>query len=136
MSQSIEVLNLRTQRDFQYVLKMETQMKGLKAKFRQIEDDRKTLMTKHFQVGPRPRAGPAVCDAERAGQPAWLGWKPLSGPSGQGSGLAGDARQLPTGPGHQLWVHRRLAITKRTLRELGECLHRLTGTPMSMTRGT
>uniref|UniRef100_A0A8C5XV19 Olfactomedin 3 n=1 Tax=Microcebus murinus TaxID=30608 RepID=A0A8C5XV19_MICMU len=49
MSQSIEVLNLRTQRDFQYVLKMETQMKGLKAKFRQIEDDRKTLMTKHFQ---------------------------------------------------------------------------------------
>lgn len=50
MSQSIEVLNLRTQRDFQYVLKMETQMKGLKAKFRQIEDDRKTLMTKHFQV--------------------------------------------------------------------------------------
>lgn len=27
-------------------------MKGLKAKFRrQIEDDRKTLMTKHFQVG-------------------------------------------------------------------------------------
>lgn len=50
MSQSIEVLNLRTQRDFQYVLKMETQMKELKAKFRQIEDDRKTLMTKHFQV--------------------------------------------------------------------------------------
>ncbi|XP_073090471.1 noelin-3 isoform X2 [Manis javanica] len=49
MSQSIEVLNLRTQRDFQYVLKMETQMKGLKTKFRQIEDDRKTLMTKHFQ---------------------------------------------------------------------------------------
>lgn len=54
MSQSIEVLNLRTQRDFQYVLKMETQMKGLKAKFRQIEDDRKTLMTKHFQVGVNP----------------------------------------------------------------------------------
>ncbi|RXM35456.1 Noelin-3 [Acipenser ruthenus] len=49
MSQSIEVLNLRTQRDFQYVLKMETQMTGLKDKFRQIEDDRKTLMTKHFQ---------------------------------------------------------------------------------------
>ncbi|GCC18996.1 hypothetical protein chiPu_0018163, partial [Chiloscyllium punctatum] len=49
MSQSIEVLNLRTQRDFQYVLKMETQMKGLKGKFRQIEDDRKTLLTKHFQ---------------------------------------------------------------------------------------
>ncbi|KAG2461341.1 NOE3 protein, partial [Polypterus senegalus] len=49
MSQSIEVLNLRTQRDFQYVLKMESQMKGLKNKFRQIEDNHKTLLTKHFQ---------------------------------------------------------------------------------------
>lgn len=64
MSQSIEVLNLRTQRDFQYVLKMETQMKGLKAKFRQIEDDRKTLMTKHFQVG----ANPAVLSIPRSRQ--------------------------------------------------------------------
>ncbi|KAM9552917.1 noelin-3a isoform 2-T2 [Salvelinus alpinus] len=35
MSQSIEVLNLRTQRDFQYVMKMENQMKGLRTKFRQ-----------------------------------------------------------------------------------------------------
>uniref|UniRef100_A0A8C5HCR1 Noelin domain-containing protein n=1 Tax=Gouania willdenowi TaxID=441366 RepID=A0A8C5HCR1_GOUWI len=33
MSQSIEVLNLRTQRDFQYVMKMENQMKGLRTKF-------------------------------------------------------------------------------------------------------
>ncbi|CAH2311623.1 noelin-3 isoform X2 [Pelobates cultripes] len=49
MSQSIEVLNLRTQRDFQYVQKMENQMKGLKAKFRQIEEDRKTQLTRHFQ---------------------------------------------------------------------------------------
>ncbi|MEE6525917.1 hypothetical protein FKM82_026234, partial [Ascaphus truei] len=49
MSQSIEVLNLRTERDFQYVQKMETQMKGLRAKFRQIEEDRKTLLTQHFQ---------------------------------------------------------------------------------------
>ncbi|XP_051867912.1 noelin-3a [Pristis pectinata] len=49
MSQSIEVLNLRTQRDFQYVLKMETQMKGMKGQFRQIEDDRKSLLSKHFQ---------------------------------------------------------------------------------------
>ncbi|XP_075689485.1 noelin-3 isoform X1 [Rhinoderma darwinii] len=49
MSQSIEVLNLRTQRDFQYVQKMETQMKGLRSKFRQIEEDRKTLLTRHFQ---------------------------------------------------------------------------------------
>ncbi|CDQ68581.1 unnamed protein product [Oncorhynchus mykiss] len=50
MSQSIEVLNLRTQRDFQYVMKMENQMKGLRTKFRQVEDDRKTIMAKNFQV--------------------------------------------------------------------------------------
>ncbi|KAL4635916.1 noelin-3 [Arapaima gigas] len=49
MSQSIEVLNLRTQRDFQYVMKMENQMKGLRSKFRQIEADRKTLMARGFQ---------------------------------------------------------------------------------------
>ncbi|XP_032885006.1 noelin-3 [Amblyraja radiata] len=49
MSQSIEVLNLRTQRDFQYVLKMESQMKGMKGQFHQIEDNRKTMMSKHFQ---------------------------------------------------------------------------------------
>lgn len=50
MSQSIEVLNLRTQRDFQYVMKMENQMKGLRTKFRQIEDDRKSIITRNFQV--------------------------------------------------------------------------------------
>lgn len=50
MSQSIEVLNLRTQRDFQYVMKMENQMKGLRTKFRQIEDDRKSIIARNFQV--------------------------------------------------------------------------------------
>uniref|UniRef100_A0AAV2L608 Noelin domain-containing protein n=1 Tax=Knipowitschia caucasica TaxID=637954 RepID=A0AAV2L608_KNICA len=50
MSQSIEVLNLRTQRDFQYVMKMESQMKGLTTKFRRIEDDRKTIMARNYQV--------------------------------------------------------------------------------------
>ncbi|XP_056594426.1 noelin-3a [Triplophysa dalaica] len=49
MSQSIEVLNLRTQRDFQYVMKMENQMKGLRTKFRQIEEDRKTTMARNFK---------------------------------------------------------------------------------------
>uniref|UniRef100_A0A8C1BXF5 Olfactomedin 3a n=2 Tax=Cyprinus carpio TaxID=7962 RepID=A0A8C1BXF5_CYPCA len=49
MSQSIEVLNLRTQRDFQYVMKMENQMKGLRTKFRQIEEDRKTIMARNFK---------------------------------------------------------------------------------------
>lgn len=50
MSQSIEVLNLRTQRDFQYIMRMENQIKGLRSKFRQIEADRKTLVNKNFQV--------------------------------------------------------------------------------------
>ncbi|KAM4721339.1 noelin-3 [Rhinophrynus dorsalis] len=49
MSQSIEVLNLRTKRDYQYVQKMETQMKVVRVKFRQIEEDRKTMLTRHFQ---------------------------------------------------------------------------------------
>ncbi|CAL8346534.1 unnamed protein product [Merluccius merluccius] len=49
MSQSIEVLNLRTQRDFQYIMRMESQIKGLRSKFRQIETDRKTLVNKNFQ---------------------------------------------------------------------------------------
>uniref|UniRef100_A0A3Q3KM77 Olfactomedin-like domain-containing protein n=1 Tax=Monopterus albus TaxID=43700 RepID=A0A3Q3KM77_MONAL len=44
MSQSIEVLNLRTQRDFQYVTKMDNHMKGLRIRFRQIVDDRKSSM--------------------------------------------------------------------------------------------
>ncbi|MEQ2195752.1 hypothetical protein XENOCAPTIV_017803 [Xenoophorus captivus] len=50
MSQSIEVLNLRTQRDFQYIMRMESQIKGLRSKFRQIESDRKTLDNTKFQV--------------------------------------------------------------------------------------
>lgn len=49
MSQSIEVLNLRTQRDFQYIMRMESQIKGLKSKFRQMESDRKTLTSRNFQ---------------------------------------------------------------------------------------
>ncbi|MED6265084.1 Noelin-3 [Characodon lateralis] len=49
MSQSIEVLNLRTQRDFQYIMRMESQIKGLRSKFRQIESDRKTLVNTNFQ---------------------------------------------------------------------------------------
>ncbi|RVE62091.1 hypothetical protein OJAV_G00177530 [Oryzias javanicus] len=49
MSQSIEVLNLRTQRDFQYIMRMENQIKGLRSKFRQVESDRRTLVNKNFQ---------------------------------------------------------------------------------------
>ncbi|KAK7944421.1 hypothetical protein WMY93_000149 [Mugilogobius chulae] len=50
MSQSIEVLNLRTQRDFQYIMKMESQIKGLRSKFRQIETEKKTLVNRNFQT--------------------------------------------------------------------------------------
>ncbi|XP_054609208.1 noelin-3-like isoform X4 [Dunckerocampus dactyliophorus] len=49
MSQSIEVLNLRTQRDFQYIMRMESQIKGLRSKFRQMDSDRKTLASKNFK---------------------------------------------------------------------------------------
>ncbi|XP_061834848.1 noelin-3-like isoform X2 [Nerophis lumbriciformis] len=49
MSQSIQVLNLRTQRDFQYIMRLESQIKGLRSKFRQIDSDRKTLANKNFQ---------------------------------------------------------------------------------------
>ncbi|XP_061652257.1 noelin-3-like isoform X2 [Phyllopteryx taeniolatus] len=49
MSQSMEVLNLRTQRDFQYIVRMESLIKGLRSKFRQMDSDRRTLATKNFQ---------------------------------------------------------------------------------------
>jgi hypothetical protein len=50
MSQSIQVLNLRTQRDFQYIMRMENQIKGLRSKIRQIETERKMLVNMNFQV--------------------------------------------------------------------------------------
>ncbi|KAL0966912.1 hypothetical protein UPYG_G00302150 [Umbra pygmaea] len=50
MSQSIQVLNLRTQRDFQYIMRMEGQFKGLRSKFRQIEADRRTQVNRNVQV--------------------------------------------------------------------------------------
>ncbi|XP_077380179.1 noelin-3-like [Festucalex cinctus] len=49
MSQSMEVLNLRTQRDFQYIVRMESLIKGLRSKFRQMDSDRRTLAAKNFQ---------------------------------------------------------------------------------------
>lgn len=54
MSQSIEVLDRRTQRDLQYVEKMENQMKGLETKFRQVEESHKQHLARQFKVrGPR-----------------------------------------------------------------------------------
>lgn len=52
MSQSIEVLDRRTQRDLQYVEKMENQMKGLESKFKQVEESHKQHLARQFKVGP------------------------------------------------------------------------------------
>ena len=51
MSQSIEVLDRRTQRDLQYVEKMENQMKGLESKFKQVEESHKQHLARQFKVG-------------------------------------------------------------------------------------
>uniref|UniRef100_A0A8C6AHP3 Noelin domain-containing protein n=1 Tax=Monodon monoceros TaxID=40151 RepID=A0A8C6AHP3_MONMO len=50
MSQSIEVLDRRTQRDLQYVEKMESQMKGLESKFKQVEESHKQHLARQFKV--------------------------------------------------------------------------------------
>ncbi|XP_048469575.1 noelin-like isoform X1 [Rhincodon typus] len=49
MTQSIEVLDRRTQRDLQYVEKMETQMRGLETKFKQVEESHKAHLSRQFQ---------------------------------------------------------------------------------------
>lgn len=56
MSQSIEVLDRRTQRDLQYVEKMENQMKGLESKFKQVEESHKQHLARQFKV--RMRSSP------------------------------------------------------------------------------
>ncbi|XP_042193613.1 noelin isoform X2 [Callorhinchus milii] len=50
MTQSIEVLDRRTQRDLQYVEKMETQMRGLETKFKQVEENHKAHLSRQFQA--------------------------------------------------------------------------------------
>lgn len=50
MSQSIEVLDRRTQRDLQYVEKMENQMRGLESKFKQVEESHKQHLARQFKV--------------------------------------------------------------------------------------
>ncbi|MEJ1271773.1 olfactomedin 1 [Cricetulus griseus] len=60
MSQSIEVLDRRTQRDLQYVEKMENQMKGLESKFKQVEESHKQHLARQFKpVGNRGPRSPA-----------------------------------------------------------------------------
>lgn len=53
MTQSIQVLDQRTQRDLQYVEKMEVQLRGLETKFRQVEENHKQNIAKQYKV-PTP----------------------------------------------------------------------------------
>ncbi|MGH0122835.1 UNVERIFIED_CONTAM: hypothetical protein FKN15_008265 [Acipenser sinensis] len=50
MTQSIEVLDRRTQRDLQYVEKMETQMRGLESRFKQVEENHKQQLARQYKV--------------------------------------------------------------------------------------
>ncbi|XP_062867402.1 olfactomedin 1b isoform X2 [Trichomycterus rosablanca] len=48
MTQSIQVLDARTQKDLQYVVRMEDQLKGLETRFQQFEENHKQNLAKHF----------------------------------------------------------------------------------------
>ncbi|XP_023647372.1 olfactomedin 1a isoform X2 [Brienomyrus brachyistius] len=50
MTQSIQVLDQRTQRDLQYVEKMEIQLRGLETKFRQVEESHKQNIAKQYKA--------------------------------------------------------------------------------------
>ncbi|XP_031735064.1 noelin-like isoform X3 [Anarrhichthys ocellatus] len=49
MSQSIEVLDQRTQRDLQFLEKMEVQLKGLENKFKQVEDGHESNIARQYK---------------------------------------------------------------------------------------
>lgn len=51
MSQSIEALDQRTQKDLQFVEKMEVQLKGLEDKFKQVEDGHESNNARQYKVG-------------------------------------------------------------------------------------
>lgn len=54
MTQSIQVLDQRTQRDLQYVERMEVQLKGLETKFKQVEENHKQNIAKQYKVQQQP----------------------------------------------------------------------------------
>ncbi|KAM9450844.1 olfactomedin 1b isoform 1-T1 [Clarias gariepinus] len=49
MTQSIHMLDQRTQKDLQYVVRMEDQLRGLETKFRQVEETHKQNLAKHYK---------------------------------------------------------------------------------------
>ncbi|XP_063344914.1 noelin-like isoform X1 [Pelmatolapia mariae] len=54
MSQSIEALDQRSQRDLQFVEKMEVQLKGLENKFKQVEDGHESNIARQYKCNYRP----------------------------------------------------------------------------------
>uniref|UniRef100_A0AAY5KK37 Noelin domain-containing protein n=1 Tax=Esox lucius TaxID=8010 RepID=A0AAY5KK37_ESOLU len=49
MTQSIQVLDQRTQRDLQYVERMEVQLRGLETKFKQVEESHKQNLARQYR---------------------------------------------------------------------------------------
>lgn len=50
MTQSIQTLDQRTQKDLQYVQRMEVQLRGLETKFKQVEESHKQNIAKQYKV--------------------------------------------------------------------------------------
>ncbi len=50
MTQSIQNLDQRTQKDLQYVQRMEVQLRGLESKFKQVEESHKQNIAKQYKV--------------------------------------------------------------------------------------
>ncbi|MED6246079.1 Noelin [Ataeniobius toweri] len=57
MSQSIEILDQRTQRDMQFVERMEVQLKSLENKFKQVEEGHESNIARQYKV-PTPQHVP------------------------------------------------------------------------------
>lgn len=77
----MEVLELRTYRDLQYVRGMETLMRSLDARLRAADG---SLSAKSFQVGPGRRGLVALVSGLRVGRdgrPSWRVWGACLSPS-------------------------------------------------------
>ncbi|TSK71980.1 Noelin [Bagarius yarrelli] len=59
-----KVLDQRTQKDLQYVVRMEDQLRGLETKFRQVEETHKHNLAKQYKLNPSNVSAPndAVMD--------------------------------------------------------------------------
>uniref|UniRef100_A0A674IAD8 Olfactomedin 2 n=1 Tax=Terrapene triunguis TaxID=2587831 RepID=A0A674IAD8_9SAUR len=79
ISQSMEVLDLRTYRDLQYVRNTESLMKGLDSRLKVATESQKSLNTKSFQVNPLQI--PVCQDVVRSLHWSLSGWEELAGPS-------------------------------------------------------